>query len=97
MQKAGAIWTLPGVQRCLASAKSDLDALAAKCVPDGVKVDTIVACGTIYQEILKAIKAVGPDLVVVASHRPELKDYLLGPNAARVVRHAACSVLVVRG
>ena len=36
------------------------------------------------------------DLIVMASHRPELKDFLLGPNAARVVRHANCSVLVVR-
>jgi nucleotide-binding universal stress UspA family protein len=35
-------------------------------------------------------------VIVLASHRPELKDYLLGPNAARVVRHAKCSVLVVR-
>ncbi|MBT6187404.1 MAG: universal stress protein, partial [Rhodospirillales bacterium] len=30
------------------------------------------------------------------SHRPALKDYLLGPNAAQVVRHADVSVLVVR-
>ena len=29
-------------------------------------------------------------------HRPELSDYLLGPNAARVIRHAKCSVMVVR-
>ena len=36
------------------------------------------------------------DLIIMASHRPELQDYLLGPNAARVVRHANCSVLVVR-
>ncbi|MFQ5760821.1 MAG: universal stress protein, partial [Acidiferrobacterales bacterium] len=38
----------------------------------------------------------GCDLIVMASQRPELKDYLLGPNAARVVRHANCSVLVAR-
>lgn len=38
----------------------------------------------------------GADLIVMASQRPELKDYLLGPNAARVVRHAEQSVLVVR-
>jgi nucleotide-binding universal stress UspA family protein len=36
------------------------------------------------------------DLIVVGSHRPAMKDYLLGTNAARVVRHAHCSVLVVR-
>jgi nucleotide-binding universal stress UspA family protein len=32
----------------------------------------------------------------MGSHRPELSDYLLGPNAGKVVRHAKCSVMVVR-
>ena len=35
-------------------------------------------------------------LIVMGSHHPELKDYLLGPNAAKVMRHADCSVMVVR-
>jgi nucleotide-binding universal stress UspA family protein len=67
-----------------------------KHVADDVKVQRIVSLGTVYQEILMAAETVGADLIVMASHRPELKDYLLGPNAARVVRHAQCSVLVVR-
>ena len=46
--------------------------------------------------ILDLAEKIGADLIVMASHRPELKDYLLGPNAARVVRHAECSVMVVR-
>lgn len=57
----------------------------------------VVANGTVYEEILKAAKETKCDFIVMASHRPELKDYLLGPNAARVVRHAECSVLVIRG
>lgn len=36
------------------------------------------------------------DLVIIASHRPGLSDYLLGSTAARVVRHAQCSVHVIR-
>ncbi len=32
----------------------------------------------------------------MASHRRELMDNLLVPNATRAVRHVACSVLVVR-
>ena len=36
------------------------------------------------------------ELIVIGSHRPEMQDYLLGPTAAKVVRHAKCSVLVVR-
>ncbi len=34
--------------------------------------------------------------IIVASHKPNVGDYLLGTTAARVVRHAACSVFVVR-
>ncbi len=68
-----------------------------KHVPEDVKVQHIVSPGTVYQEILGTAKIIGADLIVMASHRPELKDYLLGPNSARVVRHAQCSVLVVRG
>ena len=55
-----------------------------------------VAKGTIYDEIMKVANKLEVNLIVMASHRPELKDYLLGPNAARVVRHAKQSVFVVR-
>jgi len=55
-----------------------------------------IAHGTIYEEINKAADKLECDLIVLASHRPELKDYLLGPNAARVVRHANQSVMIVR-
>ncbi|MDH3475684.1 MAG: universal stress protein [Rhodospirillales bacterium] len=36
------------------------------------------------------------DLIITGSHKPNVSDYLLGSNAARVVRHASCSVFVVR-
>lgn len=39
----------------------------------------------------------GVDCIVIASHRPGMQDYLLGSTAAHVVRHAGCSVHVVRG
>lgn len=65
-------------------------------VPDDVSVKPHVLHGSIYDEILRAADKVGADLIVIGSHRPELRDYLLGPNAARVVRHARQSVYVVR-
>lgn len=82
--------------KAVAQAKTELRDFAAKHVPAGVKVRQVVAYGTIYREILEAARKVDADLIVIASHRPELKDYLLGPNASRVVRHAKRSVLVVR-
>jgi nucleotide-binding universal stress UspA family protein len=77
-------------------AARQLKAFVAEQVPDATPTRRIIAEGKIYQEILKAAQTIGADLIVMGSHRPELADYLLGPNAARVVRHAACSVLVVR-
>lgn len=74
-----------------------LQAVADKHVPAGLSVEIKVASGTIYREIMRTAEADGADLIVMGSHRPELADYLLGPNAARVVRHATCSVMVVRG
>jgi nucleotide-binding universal stress UspA family protein len=51
---------------------------------------------SIYVEILSVAEQAGADLIVVGSHRPAMKDYLLGTNASRVARHAPCSVLVAR-
>ena len=83
-------------EKAIAKAQEDLHAFTAKHVPERVHVQHIISHGSIYEEILKAAKAVSADLVVVGSHRPELKDYLLGPNAERVARHFDGSVLVVR-
>jgi nucleotide-binding universal stress UspA family protein len=57
---------------------------------------THVVQGTIYKEIISAADRQGCDVIVMASHRPSTQDYLLGPNAARVTRHAKQSVCVIR-
>lgn len=55
-----------------------------------------VLFGSIGRDIVHAAKKYNADLIVMASHRPEVKDYFIGPNAAYVAQHALCSVLVVR-
>lgn len=82
--------------RARAAANERLHALTSEHVPAGIAVQHVVAQGTIYEEILAIARRLSCDLIVMTAHRPELRDYLLGPNAARVVRHADCSVLVVR-
>jgi universal stress protein F len=52
--------------------------------------------GNAATEILEAIGATGADAVVMGSHRPGYRDLLIGSTAARVVRHAPCSVIVDR-
>lgn len=66
-------------------------------VPEGVEAHPHVLHGRIYDEIIAAAEKLDVDAIVLASHTPELSDYLLGPNAARVVRHSSRSVFVVRG
>lgn len=55
-----------------------------------------VCKGSVYQEILRTADQLKCDAIVMTAHSPDLKDYLLGPNAARVVRHASQSVMVIR-
>ncbi len=83
-------------EKTLAKAEGDLSAFVGEHVPSQVEVRQTIGYGTVYEEILGISGESKCDLIVMASQRPELKDYLLGPNAASVVRHAGCSVLVVR-
>ena len=80
-------------------AQTDIeDKLAVFCdehIASKIGAHSVVGVGNVYEEILKLADEIACDLIVMASHRPELKDYLLGPNAARVARHANCSVWVV--
>jgi len=82
--------------KLIADAEARLASIVADLVPTELAAARSVRQGSVYGEILRAADEIGIDLIVMASHRPEMKDYLIGANAARVVRHATCSVLVVR-
>jgi len=88
-------WSAAAFRQLIDIAKARLAAIADSItgVPNiGRHVET----GGIYTNILNVAEKVSADLIVLSSHRPEMKDYLLGANASRVVRHARCSVFVVR-
>jgi len=78
-------------------AAKDLQELANKSVPKDMQGGIVVENGTIYREIVEAAKDLDIDHIVMGAHSPSLADFLLGPNSARVARHAGCSVTVVRG
>jgi nucleotide-binding universal stress UspA family protein len=78
----------------------DLDAYLAS-IRDGeggpaVITGEVKIGGSISGRIIESIEDRKIDLVVMASHDPRITDYLIGSNAAHVVLHAPCSVLVVR-
>ncbi len=79
-----------------ADAEKELAALAGSIALPAGKVTSVVRLGSIYGEVLEEAKACKADLIVVGSHRPSMATYLLGSNAKTIVRHAVCSVLVVR-
>lgn len=84
-------------QKALHEVGDKLSAWVAENVPEGVDIHPHVLHGRVYDEIISAAERLNVDAIVMGSHTPELSDYLLGPNAARVVRHARQSVFVVRG
>ena len=76
--------------------EQDLATLVASVGLDQGEVTSSARFGDIYREILAYAEKSDVDMIVIGSHRPQATDFLLGTNAARVVRHSPCSVFVVR-
>lgn len=79
--------------RMVSEARNAVENFCAKALPGAT---LHVVEGTVYDQIIHLADKIKADLIVVGAHRPELRDYLIGPNAARVARHADQSVYVVR-
>lgn len=76
------------------AAQDALDGIAASRT--GGRIVTELRLGGPAAEIMAAADEHGADLIMVASHKPGFSTYFIGSTAAKVVRHAQCSVLVVR-
>lgn len=57
---------------------------------------TALRSGAVADEVLAEADYWGAQLIVIGAHSPSLRAYLLGSNAEKIVRHANCSVMVVR-
>lgn len=72
------------------------DELSALVSQSGVTATGHTLMGTVYDRVIALAEELDVALIVLGAHRPELRDYLLGSNAARLVRHSNRSVLVLR-
>ncbi|MCO6186737.1 universal stress protein [Rhizobium sp. L1K21] len=81
------------VEKTRTNAVDALKAMRAELFPSA-RVE--VRVGAPARNILASAAENEADLVIVASHCPDLSNYLLGSTADRVVRHAKISVLVDR-
>jgi nucleotide-binding universal stress UspA family protein len=79
-----------------AEAEKRLAALAQGIRLPKERVSSVVTLGGVYHDVLQEAEKIRADLIVIGSHRPTTATYLIGSNAANIVRHARCSVLVVR-
>ena len=83
-----------GYQNKLKSAA--IEELTAISEAAGIDAEIDVRSGYASSTILTVAEEHKADAVVIASHRPGIEDYFLGSTAARVVRHAKCTVVVLR-
>lgn len=81
------------IKTAMSTARETLEGLIGAA---GIKADAEVRAGKPGPTILTSADECGADLIIIGSHKPGLEDYFLGSTAARVVRHAQCSVLVMR-
>jgi universal stress protein F len=81
------------IENAADEARGELRALARN---SGMELPVEVRKGNPATAILAVASERNADVIVIASHRPGLQDYFLGSTAARVVRHAKCSVHVIR-
>jgi nucleotide-binding universal stress UspA family protein len=84
----------PGIlEKSVQVSSEELNAVAKA---SGIEMDVEIRMGHSYQTILEMATEKAAELIIVASHKPGFQDYFLGSTAAKIVRHARCSVLVVR-
>lgn len=77
-----------------ATLASELGRWAEVFGPPGTAV--VILHGHPAREILAHAEAEGVDCIVIAGHRPGLRDRLLGGVASKVVQRAPCAVHVMR-
>ena len=81
--------------RWMQKQKEKLETLR-QTIKEGIPAIVVVTMGTAWNQIVTMAKSWNADLIVIGTHgRTGLKHALMGSTAERVVRHAACPVLVV--
>jgi universal stress protein A len=79
-------------------ARENLETFARELSNKGIKVEPHLRVGYPFDEIVLMANHFDVDLIIIGSHgRGAISRLLVGSTAERVVEHAPCPVLVVRG
>ena len=80
----------------LRKAHEKTEAMLKERVKNHPGVTPVMLEGHAGQTLAEYAREIDADCIVIGSHKPGLRDFLLGSTAARIVRHAPCSVHVLR-
>lgn len=79
------------------NAREKLKTIEEKLVKDGMQVETSVDLGNAYLNIVDKVKDGDIDMVIMGSHGASgFKEFIIGSNAEKVVRHATCPVITIK-
>lgn len=87
---------IPSIDELVNDAKKTLEKTVRNFELPDVKTFIHVTSGSPKDKILEMAGKLSADLIIISSRRDKFTKYLLGSTTAAVVRHAECSVLVVR-
>lgn len=96
MSIVGSFFDRDAEQQAINKANEMLHDVVTEVFGANPPVKHVVRHGPVYEEILATAEELGASLIVLGAHKPNYQDFLIGPNAARVVRHSRCSVYIIR-
>lgn len=85
------------MKKALKEIAAELKRYIAANFPKDVTVHPVITEGNPAERILAQAKTIGADLIIIPSHAQSLGQVFLGSCAAKVVEHATCSVMVIKG
>ncbi len=85
------------MKKALKEVGAELKRYIAANFPKDITVHPVITEGNPAERILSQAKAIGADLIIIPSHAQSLGQVFLGSCAAKVVEHATCSVMVIKG
>jgi nucleotide-binding universal stress UspA family protein len=82
----------------LEEAKINVSKVAALAKKEGISVETLTPIGRSYDVIVETAGGRGVDLIVVGTYgKTGVRKLLMGSSTEKVIVHAGCAVLVVKG
>lgn len=87
---------IPSIDELINDVRKNLEKTVRNFELPDAKIFIHVTSGSPKDKILEMAGKLSADLIIISSRRDKLTTFLLGSTTSAVVRHAECSVLVVR-